>query len=337
MKPLKQSIRDFILRLTDVLASEITDCVSGERLGRGLVVGLGGKVAVIGYSGRPLTPCFLPQARLTYWKQEIGFTSQPAPDFPRCGIEVPRTDVPGGARVLNLIIAHQGGAAFERLLDRWSSVCPATDLWIAFGGRLEDFNELAYPRKIFIHEMGLRTRDHQREKQSYTPIMRAFKPVVEKERPDFVYFCEYDQIPLERDLNVRQVEAIRREDADMMGHYLVRMDGTGHPHLLNHKADPEFARFWGSISRRDDPGVILSMFGSGSFWTREAFLAVASVDQQIPCYLEIYLPTLAHHLGYRVRGWDESQHLISNHPSPKITEEEARKRGCLTVHPIKEI
>jgi hypothetical protein len=81
--------------------------------------------------------------------------------------------------------------------------------------------------------------------------------------------------------------------------------------------------------------VILSMFGSGSFWTREAFLAVAAQNQEIGCYLEIYLPTVAHHLGYRVRSWKESHHLISNLPSPSVSVDEAKRRGCWTVHPVK--
>jgi hypothetical protein len=40
-----------------------------------------GKIHVIGLS-RPAMPIFLPQARLTLWKQEIGFAAHPKPDFP---------------------------------------------------------------------------------------------------------------------------------------------------------------------------------------------------------------------------------------------------------------
>jgi hypothetical protein len=160
-------------------------------------------------------------------------------------------------------------------------------------------------------------------------------PVVERERPDFIYLCEYDQIPLVRDLNRRQVGEMTREGADVMGHWLHRVDGTSHGHMLNHETDPGFLPFWRSVSRREDPGVVFSMFGSGSFWTREAFLAVASTPQSINCYQELYLPTLAHHLGYRVRGWDEEHHLLSNLPSRTITVQEGRKRGAWTVHPVK--
>jgi hypothetical protein len=86
---------------------------------------------------------------------------------------------------------------------------------------------------------------------------------------------------------------------------------------------------------REDPTVTMWMFGSGSFWTREAFVGVCSIPQTINCYFEIFLPTLAHHLGFRVRGWNEDHHLISNLPNKSVTLEEARKRGSWTVHPVK--
>ena len=159
--------------------------------------------------------------------------------------------------------------------------------------------------------------------------------VVEKERPEFIYFCEYDHLPLVHDLNRKQVDEMIRENADVMGHWLYRVDGSSHYHMLYHQSEPGFIPFWKSLSHREDPGVILSMFGSGSMWTRDAFLALAKRTQEIPCYLEIYLPSLAHHLGYRVRGWNESNHLLSNLPSPLISVDEGLRRGAWTVHPVK--
>ncbi len=52
------------------------------------------------------------------------------------------------------------------------------------------------------------------------------------------------------------------------------------------------------------------MFGSGSFWTREAFCAVCAVEEPFPIYMELYLPTLAHHLGFRVRDFGEQDRFV---------------------------
>jgi hypothetical protein len=60
----------------------IIDAQTGKALGRALLIPWRGKIHVIGLEAA-VRPTFLPQTRLTYWKQEIGFTVHCAPDFPR--------------------------------------------------------------------------------------------------------------------------------------------------------------------------------------------------------------------------------------------------------------
>ena len=333
----KLSVRKAFLKIIALCSSEILDVKTGESLGRGLILGWRGHPWVIGHPGLPpLIPLFPPQKRLTYWKQSIGFTTHAKPDYSRIeGATSPLNQV-ADSMVMNIILTHRGGDGLRSLLRSWSPVCEVENLWIAFGGNHKEFDALDYPRKVFIADQDLRKVDNQRGKQSYDGIFRSFSSVVERENPDYVYLCEYDQIPLIDDLNKRQIEALLHENADVMGHWLYRIDGTSHHHMLYHQSDPEFHPFWKSVSRREDPGVIFSMFGSGSFWTRAAFLAVAAQSQDIDCYLELYMPTLAHHLGYRVRPWNEHNHLISNLPSPDITLKKARQLACWTVHPVKE-
>jgi len=73
--------RAFGLWIARHFGNKIIDCSSGRVLGRGLLIPWRGKVHVIGLE-TPVRAVFLPQKRLTYWKQEIGFTTHPAPDFP---------------------------------------------------------------------------------------------------------------------------------------------------------------------------------------------------------------------------------------------------------------
>lgn len=335
VRSVKLHLRNAFLRLVDLFSREIFDLEDGRPLGRALLFGQGAGVRVIGHEGLPpLVPRFVPQERLTYWKQSIGFTTPPRPDFPHLE-EVPSASLPSSPRVLNVVLNHLDGERLVRTKERWRDVCKEEDLWIAFGGKRRSYDRIGIERSVFIGDASLRREDNQREMQSYTGIFHAMAPVIERERPDFIYLCEYDHVPLRSDLNVLQVAEITAEGADVMGHWLYRVDGTSHYHMLYHQSDPGFLRYWQSISRREEKGMVLSMFGSGSLWSREAFLAIASRTQQIPCYLELYLPTLAHHLGYRVRCWDESRHMISNLPSRKFTVEEAKSRNCLTIHPVK--
>ena len=61
------------------------------------------------------------------------------------------------------------------------------------------------------------------------------------------------------------------ERADLLAFHVHRVDDTNNPHFLYHASNEKFTEFWSEITRRSEPKVVLSMFGSGSFWTREAF------------------------------------------------------------------
>ena len=74
-------IRRIGLTIARTIGSRIVDFHSGRELGRALLLVWHGKVHVIGLKVA-VRPVFLPQTRLTYWKQEIGFTVHPPPDFP---------------------------------------------------------------------------------------------------------------------------------------------------------------------------------------------------------------------------------------------------------------
>ena len=70
------------LAVARALGSRIVDHNTGRPLGKALIIPWRGKVLVIGLDAA-VRPQFLPQHRLTYWKQELGFTVYPPPDFER--------------------------------------------------------------------------------------------------------------------------------------------------------------------------------------------------------------------------------------------------------------
>ena len=78
---LTRKIRDFGLAVARLFASDLTDCRTGRKIGRALLLPWRGKIHVIGLE-EAVKVEFVPQERLTFWKQEIGFSAHPAPDFP---------------------------------------------------------------------------------------------------------------------------------------------------------------------------------------------------------------------------------------------------------------
>jgi hypothetical protein len=241
--------------------------------------------------------------------------------------------------VLNLILSHQPAAAVSKMLAHWNQCVPNESILIAYGGARNEFEAIEHQKKFFVDDARLRTRDHQRELQSYTGLFQKATEFLSKEggKFRFIHFAEYDHLPLVPDLNRRQIERLSTEGADLLGFHLHRIDGTNNPHFLYHAANEKFASYWSKISRRSESQVILSLFGSGSFWNREAFCAVAAVGEPFPIYMEIYLPTLAHHLGFRVRDFAEQNRFVRVLKDESSNVEEARKQGAWTLHPVKRL
>lgn len=81
MSFLTRAIRRLILALARSVGSKIVDAETGQVIGRAFLIPWRGKIAVIGLEAE-VKPVFLPQKRLTFWKQELGFSLHTPPDFP---------------------------------------------------------------------------------------------------------------------------------------------------------------------------------------------------------------------------------------------------------------
>ncbi len=238
---------------------------------------------------------------------------------------------------LNVLLTHQPAAEVAAMVAAWRECAPAEALFVAYGGPAELFAAIAHPHKALIDSPRLKTRDHQREKQSYAEVLNAAAAWMRGREFTHVHFAEYDQVPLVADVNARQVDFLEKERADVLGFRLRRVDGTNYPNYLFHAADPRFHRHWEAMSCRADRRVVLRFTGTGSFWTRVAFEAVAARPEPFPIYMEIQQPTLAHHLGFRVRDWGAQNRFV--HHLGDFTEQidAARRDGAWTLHPVKRL
>ena len=238
-------------------------------------------------------------------------------------------------QILNVLLTHQRSNAVVAMVEWWAQCVPRESIVIAYGGSREDFDALTSGPKLFIADPRLRTKDHPRERQSYGGVFREVTSWMKDRGYRHVHFAEYDHLPLVRDLNERQVGLLEAERADVLGFHLRRVDETNCAHYLSHAADPEFFPFWKKVTCRREPRAVLSMIATGSFWTREAFAAVAATAEPHPMYVEIFPPTLAHHLGFRVRDYGPQTRFV-RHIGDRASEiGEARSQGAWTIHPVK--
>ena len=223
------------------------------------------------------------------------------------------------------------------MLAHWEQKVPPESLAIAYGGPLEIFESLELPRKAFIESERLRTTDHQRERQSYHPIVQAIAAQHLTDGHEYVHLAEFDHVPLQNNINELQETLLQKEGADILGYTVRRVDRTNNPHYLAHTHEARFLEFIASISVRKDKEAIFSMFGFGSFWTTDALLALASIDEPFPIYLEIFMPTVAHHLGYRIRSLPESPYLSTQATFSSTQVKNAAASGEWFIHPIKDL
>jgi len=325
---LKLIVRNVFVTVCRWMGSPIYDAYTGKKLTRGLVCAWEGSIHVIG-ADVALIPVPVMQKRMTYWRQFIGFTTHPAVDFPRSepaatllGTSPFRAKPP---RVLTVVLDHRDPETIQKLVLNWApDFCPPEDLLIAYGGVRETFENIAFPQKVFVDDSRLRTRDHQREAQSYRGVFSAVADWLRGKDFTHILFMEGDHIPLANDIIAKYLEFLRVEDADVLGYHLARIDGTLHPHWLASGADPH----------KDE--VMLSMLGTGHFWKREAWEEVARAPSCSPLYLELDLPTAAHAKGFRVRQLPNPVGSIMALPSQlKIDRLTAAASGAWSIHPVK--
>ena len=327
-KPILQHLRDFGVWMFRVLGSEILDCRTGEPLGRGMVISWGGRIHLLGLSGA-VVPVPLHQARITYWRQEVGFTRHPVPDFPRAE---PAISLLGQAadcpdRVLLVLMDHRAPDAVGHCVGRWLAHGFAEgEVLLVFGGSEADFEGIRHGPKVLLRGNRHRTRDHTREKQSYRELFTLVARHLE-DHPAFshVLFVEYDQVPVCPLVGASYLERMNALDADLLGCQLARIDGSTNPHFL--------ALGLGSASATQ---LVLSMLGTGHFWKRAAWLASAADQTFADWYLELDIPTTALRLGFRICGLPDQDRFVTNLPEKlPCGLDEAEALGAWTLHPVK--
>jgi hypothetical protein len=297
-----------------------------------------GTIRVLGLSHAFVIPRFAKAPQTFYWHQTIEFSTHEPVDYPR--LEIATEQSPDGSdRILWLILAHQEASAVEKILEYWMNFVPPEDLLIAYGGvNRDEFARIKHPQKLFIDDPRLRTRSHVLEKQSYTRVLReTCRWPRMRETFTHVYLAESDLFPVSEDLSPCLLSRLREANADVLFYHLKRVDGTNWCHLLYHQSFPGFPAFLTSISRRHEREVILNAIGCGSFWTKSALETVAEIDEIEPVYLELFLPTVAHHLGFRVVEFSEQNRFISVIPKNRATVSDCKASGALFVHPVKRL
>ncbi len=305
-----------------LLGSDIRDCRTGQVVGRGVVVAWRGKVHLLGVAPA-VVPVPLRQERVTYWRQEIGFTCHGPVDYPDRRQGRATREAPD--KTLLVLLDHRDAVAVGENLALWRHAGFGPErILLAYGGRPETFATLPVENKILLEDPRLRTRDAQRERQSYRELLVKTTAWLQGRPFTHVLFHEFDHLPLVSDLEDRLLERMHHEGAAVLGYHVGRIDGSTNPHWLN------------CVEETWPCEEALLMIGTGHFWTREAWEAVTADPSLASWYLELDLPSTAHRQGFRVRSMAEQEPFVRTGAEFLPALEEAIDRGAWTYHPVKD-
>lgn len=313
--------------------------VEGKVLCRAFIVCWRGKIHLIGLPNYVhLRPVPVPQPRLSYWRQAVSWEQVGPPDFPRLGKPAPPSS-DKLQRTCHIIICHASPPEAELIYRTWRNQDPNALALIAYGGTEENFNNLSESIKaVFVPDFSLRTKDHARERQEYSGVFRKAVAwmAVQPEEITHVHVVEYDVFPAAKNVGALLYAALLREDADVIGYGLYDFTGTIHPQNRHQLADPDFSGFISSSSKRENSSRLITMLGCSSYWSRPSFDEVATLKGVPPVYLEVAIPTLAHHLGYRVRPVPAFQEkFVTFEGDLTSCIRDFEKQGAWLVHPCK--
>ncbi|MCE9587679.1 MAG: hypothetical protein K8R57_05130 [Verrucomicrobia bacterium] len=326
-------LKRLLLAMARLIGAEVTDERTGGKLGRALCLAGPWGIWMIGLP-HAVRMMFIPEKTTLYTRHRIGFATHEEPDYASLheGGDV-RSD-----SLLWAIIVHQQPEQIEALLGYWESLGYSRDrMLIVHAGKKADFEAMDIPNKVFVEDAEIRTTHHPLERQSYHGVFREVTAWMSGKDFGAVVLVEYDHLPLVPDWGEKLCGLMERERADVLCHHLTRVDDTNASHYLYHLQDRRFRNLWKNLSLREEKAVFFNAIMTGSVWRRDAFEAVAAHQEPFPVYLELYLPSLAHHLGYRVRGHGDQDPFIQVVPREDPFSDRWVQEGAWSLHQVKSL
>lgn len=260
----------------------------------------------------------------------------------RCASNTWISTAAGSADValLTVLITHLPAEAVEANVRHLERVAPGARVLVCHGGRREDFEQITRPHKLFVEDPDLRAPPITI--QSYNEIVRRVWEEGVRDEPaiEAVYILEYDQVVLRSDYERVVLGVLALTGADFVGKNCVDRTRTNWVHYLRFREDPGLLAFLRRISVRDDHERMFGCLGTGLLMRRAVVSALATMEHYRPAYNELYLPTVVHHLGFRVDDISRVTDLYAHVrwlPAYELTEAlRLQAAGAVFVHPFKD-
>jgi hypothetical protein len=242
--------------------------------------------------------------------------------------------------ILYVLLTHQPAPEVQAFLDDFERVLPGRRCVVCYGGTRDDFEGLGHsPDAFFVDDPALR----RRAGQSYTQVLElVYERVV---APDPAYSCvhlmEYDHVVLSPRYEDELLAIMAGARVGLLAPSCADHTLVNWCHAIDLLDDHEFTKRLREISVRDqDDPSLWGGLGNGMTIGREALDEFCRRAGDLSRYMEVYVPTVIYHLGYRVLGAPEAATLFDHvRFGPPYGREEATRlarHGAVALHPVKE-
>lgn len=243
--------------------------------------------------------------------------------------------------LLTAVLAHMRAEEVHERFDLLRAAAPDARFVLCYGGPADEFERIEIEEKLFIDDPTL--RGPVQHLQSLTPTFEAVwgAYVADDDDVDAVYLIEYDHLVLDAGFEERLRALADATGADLMGKNCADRTSTNEEHYIRFRGDQRLLAHLRAVSVREDRERIFGCLGDGIWLSRAALQAYVEVGEHPPCYCEVYVPTLVHHLGFRVLDIDAHDGDLYRGVRwlPLIDAPEAMerfRRGAVFLHPVKD-
>jgi hypothetical protein len=243
-------------------------------------------------------------------------------------------------RTLTVVLTHLDAEQADERMGLLRAVAPDAPFVLCHGGGRSDFDRIAWGERFFVDDPTL--RGPAQHLQSLTQVFETAwrEYFVDEAELEALYVIEYDHLILDATFEHRLRDLARDTEADMLGKTCVDATATNLPHYVRFRRDRRLLRHLAEVSVREDRERLFACLGNGIWLSRRALEAYVNVGGHPPCYCEIYVPTLLHHLGFRVVDVDAHSDLYRHvrwqpdHAAADVLG--LAREGSVFVHPAKE-
>lgn len=241
---------------------------------------------------------------------------------------------------LTAVLAHLPAEEVHERFALLRAVAPDARFALCYGGPAEEFPRIELEDKLFIEDPTLRGQAQHLQSltSTFAALWEAY--LAGDEDIDSVYLIEYDHLVLDPRFEQRLRALADETGADLLGKNCADRTSTNEEHYIRFRRDPGLQTHLARVSVRENRERIFGCLGDGIWISRAALAAYLAVDEHPPCYCEVYVPTLVHHLGFRVVDVDAHGDLYHDvRWLPVFTPQEALARhaaGAAFLHPVKD-